>query len=175
MGNRDPQFAPHGVFASAGDDRWIAIVARDDAEWARLAGLIGGEALDLATSPPWPGARSAEDRLERAPIEAWTSARHVDDLERDLQAVGIAAHRAADSADMVADPQLAACGHFIRMPHPLGGECVIEASRFRLSETPARYARPAPHIGRDTREVLTGILGYDDDRVAALDAAGALR
>jgi crotonobetainyl-CoA:carnitine CoA-transferase CaiB-like acyl-CoA transferase len=172
-GNRDPQFAPHGVFACAGDDRWIALVACDDAEWARLAQLVGGEALgsEFATLA---GRKADEDRLE-ALIEAWTAPRPVDEVEHGLQALGIAAHRAADSADMVADPQLIARGHFIRMPHPLGGDCVIEASRFHLSDTPARYARPAPHFGRDTREVLMGILGYDAQKVAALDAAGALR
>ena len=173
LGDRDPQFAPHGVFACAGEDRWIALAARDDAEWARLAALIGGEALDGAFAS-LAGRKASEDRLE-ALVEAWTSTRHVGDLERDLQAQGIAAHRAADSADLLADPQMVARGHFIRMPHPLGGECVVEASRFRLSETPARCIRPAPHFGRDTREVLMSILGYGADRVAALDAAGALR
>ncbi|MDB5480083.1 MAG: subunit of succinyl-CoA:benzylsuccinate CoA-transferase [Caulobacteraceae bacterium] len=173
LGNRDPQFAPHGVFACAGEDRWIALVAHDDAAWARLAGRIGGGALDGAFKT-LVGRKAEEDRLE-ALIEMWTSVREVTELEGDLQSLGIAAHRAADSADMVADPQLAARGHFIHMPHPLGGDCVIEASRFRLSATPARCARPAPHFGRDTQEVLTGILGYGSERVAALDAAGALR
>lgn len=149
------------------------MAARDDGEWARLAALIGGEALDGAFAT-LPRRKAAEDRLEMI-IEAWASIRPVEDVECDLQAIGVAAHRASDSADMIADPQLAARGHFIRMPHPLGGECVIEASRFRLSETPARYARPAPHFGRDNQEVLTAILGYDEERVAALEAAGALR
>jgi crotonobetainyl-CoA:carnitine CoA-transferase CaiB-like acyl-CoA transferase len=173
QGNRDPQFAPHGVFPCAGEDRWIAIVAGGDAEWAKLAEWIGGEALD-GVFETLAGRKAEEDRLE-ALIEAWTSTLDVSDLERDLQALGIAAHRAADSADMLADPQLIALGHFVRMPHPLGGDCVIEASRFRLSETPARYARPAPHFGRDTAAVLTGILDYDNERVAGLDAAGALK
>ena len=173
LGNRDPRFAPHGVFSCAGEDRWIALVASSDAEWARLAELIGGEALDGVFSA-LAGRQAEEDRLE-ALIEAWTSTRDVSDLERELQALGVAAHRAADSADMVGDPQLVARGHFVSMPHPLGGKCVIEASRFQLSETPARYARPAPHFGRDTREVLQVILGYGEDRVATLNAAGALR
>lgn len=173
LGNRDPQFAPHGVFACAGEDRWIAIVARGDAEWARLAALVGGRALDGAFAT-LAGRKAAEDRLEGL-IEAWTATRDVDEVERALQARRIAAHRVADSADMVADPQLVARGHFVRMPHPLGGECVIEASRFRLSETPPGCARAAPHFGRDTRAVLTGLLGYGEDKVAALDAAGALR
>jgi crotonobetainyl-CoA:carnitine CoA-transferase CaiB-like acyl-CoA transferase len=33
---------------------------------------------------------------------------------------------------------------------------------------------PAPTIGRDTDEVLTSLLGYSADEVAALRAQGAL-
>jgi crotonobetainyl-CoA:carnitine CoA-transferase CaiB-like acyl-CoA transferase len=120
------------------------------------------------------GRKANEDRLE-AIISAWTRSRTVEALETDLQSLGIAAHKAAATEDMVADPQLVARGHFQRLPHPLGGESVFEASRFELSETPAAYVRAAPHFGRDVREVLLGILGYDEARVAELDAAGVLR
>jgi crotonobetainyl-CoA:carnitine CoA-transferase CaiB-like acyl-CoA transferase len=48
IGNRDLRYAPHGVFPCAGEDTWVAVVARDDAEWARLAERIGGDALDPA-------------------------------------------------------------------------------------------------------------------------------
>jgi crotonobetainyl-CoA:carnitine CoA-transferase CaiB-like acyl-CoA transferase len=173
MGNRDPQFAPHGVFACAGEDAWAAIVARDDADWARLATLIGGEALDEAFAT-LAGRKAAEDRLETL-VEAWTRERDVGEVETALQAEGIPVHRAASSADLAADPQLAARGHFVRLSHPLGGESVIEASRFQLSATPPRYDRCAPHFGRDTRAVLKAFLGYDAAKVDALDAAGVLR
>jgi crotonobetainyl-CoA:carnitine CoA-transferase CaiB-like acyl-CoA transferase len=33
---------------------------------------------------------------------------------------------------------------------------------------------PAPTYGQHTHQVLKEILGYDDDRIAALAAAGAL-
>ncbi len=173
MGNRDAQYAPHGVFPCAGDNRWVAIVARDDAEWARLAGLIGGASLDgrFATLD---GRQAAEDEVE-ALVGAWTRECTVEAVETALQALGVAAHKAAVSADMVADPQLIARGHFVRMAHPLGGESVIEASRFCLSDTPPRYDRAAPHFGRDNGEVLGRLLGYADDRIAALEAAGVLR
>jgi crotonobetainyl-CoA:carnitine CoA-transferase CaiB-like acyl-CoA transferase len=173
MGNRDPAFAPHGVFRCAGDDAWVAIVARDDGEWSRLSTLIGGEALDVGFAT-LAGRKAAEDRLE-AIVEAWTLGQDAAGIETRLQALEIPVHRAASSAEMVADPQLVARGHFVRLPHPLGGESVIEASRFRLSRAPARYDRAAPHFGRDNVQVLTGLLGYDPARVAALDAAGVLR
>ena len=172
-GDRDPQFAPHGVFRCQGDDAWVAVAARDDAEWAKLAGLIGGEALDPALAT-LAGRKADEDRVE-ALVEAWTNGQTATAVETRLQALGVPAHVAAATQDMVADPQLAARGHFVRLPHPLGGESVVDASRYRLSETPARYVRAAPHFGRDSRLVLADMLGYGEDRIAALEAAGALR
>jgi crotonobetainyl-CoA:carnitine CoA-transferase CaiB-like acyl-CoA transferase len=172
-GNRDPQFAPHGVFRCGGDDAWLAVVVRDDAEWARLAGLLGGEAAaeDLRSLA---GRKAREDDVECL-VERWCSQLTVAEAEETLQALRLPAHRAASSADMVADPQLAARGHFVRLPHPLGGESVIDASRYRLSETPAAYDRPAPHFGRDARHVLLDLLGYDEARLASLAETGVLR
>ncbi len=33
--------APHGIYATAGEDNWIALSVRDDDEWAALAAEIG--------------------------------------------------------------------------------------------------------------------------------------
>lgn len=172
-GNRDASFAPHGVFRCSGEDEWIAIVARDDAEWATLAGLVGGDATD-GSFATLAGRKQDEDRIE-AIVAAWTVGRSVAEVEAELQGLGIPAHRASSSADMLADPQLQARGHFVTLPHPLGGESVFDASRYTLSETPARYPRTAPHFNRDRDFVLQDLLGYDADRVAELDAAGILR
>jgi crotonobetainyl-CoA:carnitine CoA-transferase CaiB-like acyl-CoA transferase len=173
LGARRPEAAPHGVFPCADNDTWIAIVTHTDAEWARLAAAIGGLALNPAFAT-FAGRKAAETRLEGL-IEDWTRRQDVASVEASLQAIGVPAHRAAVSADVVSDPQLIARGHFQRLPHPLGGDSLFEASRFHLSDTPARYDRPAPHFGRDNVEVLTGILGYDEARVAALDSAAVLR
>jgi crotonobetainyl-CoA:carnitine CoA-transferase CaiB-like acyl-CoA transferase len=172
-GNRDPMFAPHGVFRCAGDDQWVAIVARDDVEWSHLAALIGGQA-SAAEFATLDGRKAAEDRLE-ALVEAWVGERGALEVETALQAIGVPAHKAADNADMLADAQLRARGHYVSLPHPLGGESVFDASRYQLSETPARYERPAPHFGRDMRFVLESMLGYGSDRIADLEAAGVLR
>ena len=65
--------------------------------------------------------------------------------------------------------------HIIHLPHPLMGETVFDAARYRLTETPARYERPAPWFGRDTAHILGTILGYDQHRIETLAAAGALQ
>jgi crotonobetainyl-CoA:carnitine CoA-transferase CaiB-like acyl-CoA transferase len=174
QGNRDDHFAPNGVFRTKEKDRWVAITARDDAEWHALAMLIGGPALvedgrlaDLASR------KQREDELEVI-IEAWTIHHDAFEVERLLQAAGVPAHIAATSADIIADPQLKAIGSFVRLPHPRFGETVFDAARTRLSETPARYERPAPTFGRDNEHVLHEILGYSQDRISALHDTGVL-
>ena len=174
QGNRDPQFAPHGVFQAEGDDRWVAIVARDDPEWLRLATLAGG--AELATDRRFrtlPSRKANEDALDEI-IGRWCATRSVQEIEKQLQGLGIAAHGVSSSEDFVADAQLRACGHVQRLPHPLGGESVFEAARYRLSETPAAYVRCAPHFGRDNLKVLGELLGYDSERISRLERLGAL-
>ena len=40
-GNRDDSMAPHGVYPCAGEDRWIAIAAASDSEFASIASVLG--------------------------------------------------------------------------------------------------------------------------------------
>ena len=50
-GNDHPDAAVHGVFACAGDDRWVAIVAWDDDE-LRATAAITGDDVEAWTSTP---------------------------------------------------------------------------------------------------------------------------
>ncbi|MDG2002769.1 MAG: CoA transferase [Novosphingobium sp.] len=175
QGNRDENHAPSGIFPAAGDDRWIAIAARDNAEWRRLARLVGGDSLVADERFTTLDARRANEDALEALLASWTVTRDAEIMEEALQAESIPAHVVAASADVISDPQLAALGQIVRLPHELMGETVFDAARYRLSDTPAQYRRPAPHYGRDNAEVLSDILGYTDDHIAALEAAGALK
>jgi len=172
-GNRDAAFAPHGVFRAAGEDRWVAIVARDDAEWRRLAVILGGDGLAAEERFATLAARKTNEDALEALVAEWTQGRDALEIQRALQGAGVPAHVVAASEDFIADEQLLARGHFVRLPHPLG-ESLFEASGARFSETPPRYERSAPTFGRDNALVLENFLGYDAERIAALNGAGAL-
>ncbi len=45
LGNTDPHMSPHDAFRCAGDDQWIAIAIRDDADWRKLVAAIGSPEL----------------------------------------------------------------------------------------------------------------------------------
>jgi len=40
QGNRDPAMSPHGVYPCLGEDAWIGLAVRDDAEWRSLCQLV---------------------------------------------------------------------------------------------------------------------------------------
>jgi crotonobetainyl-CoA:carnitine CoA-transferase CaiB-like acyl-CoA transferase len=175
MGNEDPQLWPHGVYRAAGEDRWVAIACEDDAQRAALFAEIGRP--DLARTTPTgaatdPSCPPPKDELDAA-VTAWTATRGPAEIEERLQALGVPAHRVADSYDCMADPQFAHRRHFLSLDHP-DRLCLVENTRFRLLDSPARVERRAPFLGEHTAHVLTEILGYDDERIAELAIAEAL-
>lgn len=174
MGNRDHNAAPHGVYPTLpenGVDRFVAIAIHTDAQWTELADFLG-----LAGAARW---RLAAERLEHQDeldrmLTSWTTGKTAGDIERQLQARGVPAHVSAASADVVADPQLRHRGHFVTVSHKIHGTTVVEGPRFLLSRTPGKVSRAAPVLGEHNNFVLSNLLGYSPERVAALDMEGAL-
>jgi crotonobetainyl-CoA:carnitine CoA-transferase CaiB-like acyl-CoA transferase len=169
-GNSDPNLSPHGVYPCAGDDEWIAVVCEHDAQWRTLAEMIGRD--DLAEL-------GVDDRRARAAeidaaLAEWTATRSPADAQEVLVGRGVPAHAVQNSGECATDPQLIHLGHFVTLPHSEHGTIVVEASRVDLSATPAEVRSSPPILGEHTVEVLTAVLGYDDDRLGELFAAGAL-
>jgi crotonobetainyl-CoA:carnitine CoA-transferase CaiB-like acyl-CoA transferase len=174
VGNRDADAVPHGVFPAAGEDTWVAIAVGTDAQWAAFCEALGRR--DLHGDPRFATAalrRANEDALE-AIVAAWTASRDPHAIADRLQAHGVPAYAVQNSPELCRDPQLRARGHFHELAHPEHGTTTVEGSRFVLSRTPAVVTGPAPTYGADNDDVLRTILGYDDDRITALVAAGAL-
>ncbi|HEX4540107.1 MAG TPA: CoA transferase [Acidimicrobiales bacterium] len=169
-GNRSPGAVPHGAFPCQGEDRWVALAAWDDDEWARLAELIGVDDPSLATLD----ARLARIEEVEGAVAQWTGARAVDDVVATIQSLGIEAVPVQDFGDVVADPQLAARGHFVTLTHPAMGEGIYERNGFRLSDAPSGYTRTGPTLGQDNDHVLREILGLSTTEIDKLAADGAL-
>ena len=168
-GNTDLEHAPHGVYPVEGTDAWIAIACTDDEAWRNLAGLLGRPdlaGLDAAQR------LARRDELDEV-VAAFTAGRDGAVLQEDLQALGVAAHQVQNSHECLRDEQLAHRGHYVTVEHHLFGPILLEGPRIRLSRTPG-VARPAPTYGQHATEVLRDFLGYDDERIAELAAAGAL-
>ncbi|HJM74442.1 MAG TPA: CoA transferase [Dehalococcoidia bacterium] len=166
LGNRHERFAPQGCYACAGNDRWVAITARDDDEWTALARLVGAEqlaGLDL------PARRERVDELDAA-IGTWCETRDPFEVMELLQASGVPAAVVQNGRDLLRDPQLRGRDYFFPADHPRVGKKLYH--RFlgaRFETFVASSSSPAPLLDEHTDEVL-GELGYDADQIAKLRA-----
>ena len=173
-GNSDPQMSPHAVFPAAGEDRWVAIACRDDADWRAL--LEVGSLDELASDGRFASVQSRianREPLESA-IAVWTRQHEMGEVERMLQERGVPAHQVQNSPELILDPQLLHRNHFVELENAAAGSMTIEGSRVAFSRTPAVVDRLGPSFGEHNDYVLREILRYDDDRIVELAMAEVL-
>jgi crotonobetainyl-CoA:carnitine CoA-transferase CaiB-like acyl-CoA transferase len=173
-GNRSRRAVPHGAFpcADEGDlgDRWVALAAWDDDEWAGLAEIMG---IDEPAWKTFEGRAADIDRVEAA-VGAWTASRSRADVSSTLQAAGIEGVPVQDFGDIHDDPQAAAREHFVELNHPVMGRGLYDRNGFRLSGAPSGYDRAGPTLGQDNQWVLGEILGLSPAEQQRLAEDGAL-
>jgi crotonobetainyl-CoA:carnitine CoA-transferase CaiB-like acyl-CoA transferase len=169
-GNRDPHFAPQGVYPCAGRDQWVAISARDDREWWALCAAIGAAGLE---SLELPERHERHDEIDRR-IERWTRVFGPREAAESLQRAGISAAPVLDCNAIHQDPHLAARGSWVELPHPKMKAWKQPASAWRLVEAKPLLRSHAPLFGEHNREVLCGLLGHAERELAELQAAGII-
>lgn len=168
QGNRDAQMAPHGVFRCHGEQRWVAIAMRSDAEWQRLAELIGG--ASLAADPRFArlaARKENEDELE-ALVTSWTLPQTPEEITERLQALKIPSFPTFNSKDIAEDPHLRRSGLFVELPHPEIGPLTHIGIPWHMGGTPCEVRYPAPCLGEHSDYVLQEILGYDAAAITRL-------
>ena len=187
LGNGHRAWAPHDVYrcaamhdpngapnSAANGAAWIAIACRNDAEWN---GLCNAAQLDhlRADARFATGLRRWKHRAQlRAPIEAWTSEQSAQAAAQALRAAGVPASPSMWGADIHASEQFQARGGGVPIRPPETRERTVLAPPWKFSETPAAIVSPSPRLGEDTHFVLSRMLGYDQERIDALTAEGAL-
>src|SRR5438445_217517 len=170
-GNAALYACPHGVYPSAGDDRWVAIAVVGDDAWGRFAGVLGWP-LDPALAS-LDGRLAARAGLDRRVAE-WTGARSAEEAAAALQAAGVSAMAVQNGDDHRADAHLAARGAIVTVEHPEIGPERHSGNPIRLSRTPLVPPAAAPRLGADTEDVLIRVLGLSRAEVARLAEDGVL-
>jgi benzylsuccinate CoA-transferase BbsF subunit len=168
IGNRSPHASPHGAFPCKGDDRWCAIAVFNGTEWQNLCRAMG--------DPQWSrdnkfsnfaSRKTHEDELETL-ISQWSSTYDRHELMNLLQESGVPAGALQDGADLVdSDPQLRARQSFIKLTHPVIGECNHPTQPVKLSESPAQLAT-SPCLGQHNEYVYRELLGISDEEYNTL-------
>ncbi|MFP6578523.1 MAG: CoA transferase [Myxococcota bacterium] len=169
LGNRHPlgAAAPHGVFRCAGDDRWISIAVRDEAEWHGLCEAM--ENPGLSASPDYADheARLANLDALHAEVSAFTADAEPRALSTKLQSFGVPAAPVSNVADLIEDPQYRARETFVEVNHPLGFTETIYGAYVKLGRSTVTV-RPGPMIGQDNERVFRELLELSPERYAKL-------
>ncbi|MBN2403176.1 MAG: CoA transferase [Spirochaetes bacterium] len=171
MGNRSTYACPHGVFPCRGEDRWCAIAVFNENEWKNLCDVMG--------NPDWCSQQKFssltlrqehEDELESL-ISKWTIRFERDELASMLQQAGITSGSVQDGQDLLDDAHLAERQSFIKLTHPVIGECNHPTQPVKLSGyTP--QMRTAPCLGEHNEYVYKELLGIPEDEYNALLSEG---
>jgi crotonobetainyl-CoA:carnitine CoA-transferase CaiB-like acyl-CoA transferase len=78
-------------------------------------------------------------------------------------------------AEVIAQEHLAVRAFFPVLPHPARPDLRVTASPYHLDGKPTHPRGPAAYrVGQHTRAILRDLLGYKDDRIAELVAAGVV-
>ncbi|HMK12280.1 MAG TPA: CoA transferase [Acidimicrobiales bacterium] len=172
-GNFHPSHTPHDAFPCAGVDQWCAIEVETDEQWDALRKALGSPAWAMDSSlDTEAGRRAGIDLIDRELSEI-TSRWEPLDLMTTLQAVGVPAGMVQRSRDHLADPQLAHRAFFRRLEHPEMGEVPYEGHQFQILGYDNGPRFPAPCLGEHTYEVLTDVLGLEEDEAIEVLSSGA--
>ena len=167
-GNRDPYMAPHGVFRSQGDDRWVSIVVRNDDEWRKMCTVMSKPELANDSRFATLAARKENEDALEAVVTSWTESCSAEEATQKLQQVGVPSYPSLDGRDMLANPQAESRGFFVELPHPEVGVRRHLGIPWHMSHTPCKVRRPAPMLGEGTDYVLGDIIGLKKEEIAAL-------
>ncbi len=170
--NAWPAMAPHGIYPCAGDDDWVAIACRDEADWRRLAAVIDAPWTEDMSFATLDGRLADQDALD-AHVSAWTAARDKFEVQTALRAAGApcsAVQKPQERVDQDPDTE----GLWPTVSHTAMGEVRVDGLPVRFSQTPWRMTRGAPRLGEDNEAVFGRLLGLTPAAVADLQAEGVI-
>jgi len=165
LGNAHPNIAPYEAFRAR--DRWFALAAANERQWATLCDVIGRP--DLRDDPRFAtnGARVSNRPALVEVLSAIFAARDAGEWLADLREAGLPCGPINVVPDVFDHPQAQARDLALETEHPTAGPIRMTGFPYKLSQTPAEVRRPPPLLGQHTEEVLVDLLDYSADQVAA--------
>jgi crotonobetainyl-CoA:carnitine CoA-transferase CaiB-like acyl-CoA transferase len=165
-GNHHPTVAPYGTFATR--DGHLNLAVGSDEQYRRFCEAL--QAPELAGDPRF--ATNAERQAARAElaveIERRLTRRTTGEWLARMEAAGIPAGPILDLARAFADPVAVEREMRVDLDHPVAGRIGQVGAPWKLDgfSSPIRLAPPL--LGQHTSDVLTEVLGYSPEQIAAL-------
>jgi formyl-CoA transferase len=166
LGNAHQNIVPYQVFACA--DGHVIVAVGNDAQFAKFCAVAGRP--EWAADPRFAkNADRVRNRETLVPMlvelvrtrsqKSWLDA---------LEPLAVPCGPINTLDQVFADPQLAARGLRMDLPHPTAGRVPQVGAPLKFSATPPGYDRAPPLLGEHTAEVLRERLGMDAGAISAL-------
>jgi crotonobetainyl-CoA:carnitine CoA-transferase CaiB-like acyl-CoA transferase len=170
-----PDAAPHGVYPTLGDDRWVAVAVFNDAQWSGLVDALGHPSWTDDARLLSQGDRFANQDLLDKQLTAWTRDRDAQQITELLQSKGVPAGAVQNAEDInERDPQIAHRKVFFEMDHPVIGPARFEGTPVQFSAMGQDNWRSGPLLGEDNHHVFKDIVGVGDEEYDQLQAEGVI-
>ena len=163
--------APYQAFRAS--DGWINIGGANQANWERIADVLGHAEWRADPRFATNSARMANLAALTTLMDAVLATRTRDDWIARFDAAGVPVGPVSSIGEALAHPQTLARGMVVDLVHPQAGPTKALGCPIHFSETPTAITRPAPVLGEHTREVLREH-GYADGDIDAFVAAGVV-
>ena len=177
LGNRHLHMSPHGCYSCGGQDEWVSLAVRDDADWQALCQAM--DQTDLAADPRFADPlirHQNQDELDEI-ITRWTTGQGQYQVMESLQAVGVPAGPVLNARGLLADRHLRSRGFFEGVEHPpetgLGRREYVSRG-WRLSDADVGIRGPAPRLGEANDYVLKELVGLDPSEIDRLRKEGII-
>ncbi|MEB3065498.1 CaiB/BaiF CoA-transferase family protein [[Mycobacterium] zoologicum] len=169
------QDAPWGIFPANGDDAWVAVTVRDDADWAALCEVMGDTELrndpDLQTRA---GRDRHRCRIDEA-VAGWTTRHTPTGAMGHLQAAGVPAGAVLHAVEVPEWDYYVERRDFREELHPRATVPFmvenVQIHSDRIADPPLGQA---PLLGEQTREIASELLDLDDEQIDDLIGRGVL-
>ena len=172
LGNQHSAMIPCNLYPT--QDGRIFIMAGVLDQLRRLFTVMGRE--DLIESPYYANQHERikyRDEIDTL-VKEWTETKTTGELMDILTKADIPCSKLPAFSEVCNDPQLMSRNAIIEVDQTISGKVKVPGSIFKMTKTPGRIDYPSPFLGQHTTEVLSEVLGYPEDKIAALAAEGVI-
>jgi formyl-CoA transferase len=171
-GNAHPNLVPYQTFRAS--DGWIIVAVGNDGQFRRFVELGGRPELADDTRFARVQDRIRNRELLVPELERMIASRAQQQWIDGMEAAGVPCGPINDLRQVFENPQVRARGMRIEIERGDAGPVALVANPVKASRTPPAYRLPPPRLGEHTDAVLSGLLGWDAERIATARAAGAI-